>query len=113
MSASAYAAVLELPVDRSDWLRRRSRECSARAFNIAASALGLLLLSPLLLVVALAVKLTSRGPVFFRQERIGRGFRPFWIYKFRTMVPDAPRLGAAITIGEDPRVTRLGWWLRK
>src|SRR5438445_13774167 len=68
---------------------------------------------PLFVVVAILIRADSPGPVFFRQERIGRGFRPFWIYKFRTMVPDAPRLGGAITIGEDPRVTRIGWWLRK
>jgi len=77
------------------------------------SALGLLLLGPVLLLVAVAVKLSSPGPVFFRQQRVGRGFRPFLIIKFRTMVADAPRLGGPITFGDDPRITRLGYILRK
>jgi lipopolysaccharide/colanic/teichoic acid biosynthesis glycosyltransferase len=70
-------------------------------------------LSPLFLLVALLIKLDSRGPVFFRQERVGRGFRPFWIYKFRTMVKDAPRQGGPITFGEDPRITPVGRVLRR
>ncbi len=84
-----------------------------RAFDVAASALGLLLLSPFLAIVALLVKLTSRGPVFFTQERVGRGFRAFRILKFRTMVPDAPTLGPAITPEGDPRITRVGRFLRR
>lgn len=60
------------------------------------------------------MKLDSRGPVFFRQERVGRNFRPFRIFKFRTMVVDAPRLGGQITSGhEDPRITRVGRFLRR
>jgi lipopolysaccharide/colanic/teichoic acid biosynthesis glycosyltransferase len=82
-------------------------------FDIVASFLGLLLLTPLLLGVALLIKLDSRGPVFFRQERIGRGGRPFLIYKFRTMLPDALRRGGLITFGVDPRITRIGGLLRK
>lgn len=84
-----------------------------RAFDVAMSALGLLLLSPLLVLVAVLVKLTSAGPVLFKQERMGRNFRPFMIYKFRSMVPDAPARGGSITFGEDPRVTRVGRILRK
>ncbi len=84
-----------------------------RTFDIVVAFLGLLLLSPLGAVVALLIKWDSRGPVFFRQERVGRGFRPFFIYKFRTMVEDAPRRGGLITVGEDPRITRVGWYLRK
>ncbi len=84
-----------------------------RVFDIVVAAAALVVLSPLLLLAALAVKLTSPGPVFFRQQRMGRGFQPFWILKFRTMVPDAPRLGGPITCGEDPRVTRIGRILRK
>jgi lipopolysaccharide/colanic/teichoic acid biosynthesis glycosyltransferase len=83
-----------------------------RTFDILVSAAGLVLLSPVLLVVALLIKADSAGPVFFLQERMGRRFRPFHIYKFRTMVPDAPRLGKLITIGEDPRITRVGRILR-
>jgi lipopolysaccharide/colanic/teichoic acid biosynthesis glycosyltransferase len=86
---------------------------SKRIFDIALSCVGLLLLFPVLLVVALLIKLDSRGPVFFKQERIGKGFQPFLIYKFRTMVRDAPRLGGTITFGADPRITRIGMVLRK
>lgn len=84
-----------------------------RTFDFLVSLLGLVILSPLLLIAAVLIKLTSRGPIFFRQERIGRGFRPFHILKFRTMVPDAPNLGGQLTTGEDPRVTRIGYLLRK
>jgi lipopolysaccharide/colanic/teichoic acid biosynthesis glycosyltransferase len=82
-------------------------------FDIVLASLGLLCLAPLLLLVALLIKSDSTGPVFFRQERIGRGFRPFRIYKFRTMVHDAPRQGGPITFGADPRVTTVGRGLRK
>jgi len=78
-----------------------------------ASAAGLLVLSPLLLLVAVLVKASSNGPVIFAQERMGRGFRPFRIYKFRSMVQDAPNKGGEITFGGDPRITRVGWLLRK
>lgn len=84
-----------------------------RSLDLIAALLGLIVLSPLLLIVALAVKLTSRGPVFFCQERVGRGFRKFRIVKFRTMVRDAPRLGGQLTAGRDPRITLLGRFLRK
>ena len=84
-----------------------------RAFDVVGSLAGLVLLSPLLLFVAACVKLSSRGPVLFTQERIGRGLRPFFIYKFRSMVADAPCQGAWITVGEDPRITRVGAILRK
>ena len=84
-----------------------------RAFDLALASLGLLLLSPLLLLAAALIKLDSRGAVFFKQERIGRGFRPFLIYKLRTMVEHAPQLGPDITVGEDPRITRVGRLLRR
>jgi lipopolysaccharide/colanic/teichoic acid biosynthesis glycosyltransferase len=86
---------------------------SKQAFDIIVAFVGLLFLSPLLLLVALLIKIDSRGPVFFRQERIGRAFRPFLIYKFRTMVEDASRKGGSITFGRDPRITRVGRVLRK
>lgn len=73
----------------------------------------MLAVSPLLAVAALAVKLDSRGPVIFAQQRVGRNFQPFRIYKFRTMVVDADKRGAQITAGADPRITRVGRWLRK
>jgi lipopolysaccharide/colanic/teichoic acid biosynthesis glycosyltransferase len=84
-----------------------------RLFDIIGSIVGLLFLFPVLILAALLVKLDSRGPVFFRQERIGRNFKPFLIYKFRTMVQDAARAGRPITVGEDPRITRAGGFLRK
>ena len=84
-----------------------------RLFDLLGAAVALLLLSPLLLVVAVLIKLDSPGPVFFRQERVGRFGRPFRIHKFRTMVVDAPQRGLALTVGADPRITRSGRWLRR
>ena len=84
-----------------------------RLFDLIVSFIGLVLTAPLLLVLALCVKLGSPGPALFRQERMGRDFRPFRINKFRTMVVDAPKRGAQITVGEDPRITRIGRFLRK
>ena len=83
-----------------------------RAFDITIASVGLVLLSPLLIVVSLLIKLDSPGPALFRQERIGRKFRPFRIYKFRTMVQEAPGKGGMITFGGDPRITRVGRVLR-
>lgn len=84
-----------------------------RLFDIAFAALALLLLCPLLLAVALWVRLDSPGPVFFRQQRVGRGGRLFAIYKFRTMHTGAEAMGPQITVGEDARITRAGAWLRR
>jgi len=84
-----------------------------RSFDIAVSAIGLALCSPLFLVVAALIKWDSKGSVFFRQERIGKNFRPFWIYKFRSMVQDAPEKGAMISVTNDPRITWVGGVLRK
>jgi lipopolysaccharide/colanic/teichoic acid biosynthesis glycosyltransferase len=82
-----------------------------RAFDIIAAALGLLILFPILVLVALAIKLDSTGPVLFTQERVGRNFRSFRIYKFRTMAVNAR--GGALTVGADPRITRFGRLLRQ
>jgi len=60
-----------------------------------------------------AIKLDSPGPILFRQERIGRGFRPFFIFKFRTMAQHSIAKGQSIPVGDDPRITRVGWFLRK
>jgi lipopolysaccharide/colanic/teichoic acid biosynthesis glycosyltransferase len=84
-----------------------------RAFDIVGAILGLVLFSPLFVIVGLLIKLDSHGPVFFRQERMGKGFRPFLIYKFRTMVQNSPKIAAPLTIGDDPRITRIGRFLRK
>src|SRR5262245_40041226 len=72
---------------------------SKRLLDIVVAASGLLSASPLLGLIALLIKVDSRGPVFFRQERVGRGFRVFRIYKFRTMVVDAPLKGGQLTAG--------------
>ncbi|WP_287926633.1 sugar transferase [Diaphorobacter sp.] len=84
-----------------------------RLFDITFASLALLLLSPLLLAIALWVRWDSPGPVMFRQQRVGQGGRPFNIYKFRTMHPDAPVAGLQITVGQDPRITRAGVVLRR
>lgn len=81
-----------------------------RLFDIAASAIGLLLLAPVLLGIAIWIKRDSPGPVFFRQERIGRHGQPFRIYKFRSMRQD--NAGLQITVGEDARITRSGRFIR-
>lgn len=86
-------------------------EVAKRLFDLLVAACALLLLSPLLLAVAIAVKLDSPGPVFFRQQRVGRHGVPFRIHKFRTMRDGAP--GLQITVGEDPRITKVGAFLRR
>lgn len=83
-----------------------------RLFDLLGAALALLLLAPLLVLVAVAVRLDSPGPVFFRQERVGRGGKLFRIHKFRTMRVDAQALGPQVTVGRDVRITRVGHWLR-
>jgi len=84
-----------------------------RLFDVVASAIGLLVLWPVFLVIAALIKLEDGGPVFYRQERIGYKGRPFKIWKFRTMVVNADKLGKPLTVGRDPRITRVGYWLRK
>jgi lipopolysaccharide/colanic/teichoic acid biosynthesis glycosyltransferase len=86
---------------------------SKRAFDVVAAFCALILLGPLLLVIAAWVKLDSRGPVLFRQERVGRLGCRFRIHKFRTMVADAAARGPAVTAGNDLRVTRAGKLLRR
>lgn len=84
-----------------------------RLFDIAASGLGLILLSPLLLVLALAVKLGSSGPIFYRANRVGRYGKHFKLLKFRSMVINADQIGPAVTRAADPRITRVGRFLRR
>ena len=84
-----------------------------RTFDFIIALLGLLLLTPFFALVGILVKLDSPGPILFRQERVGRGFRFFTIYKFRTMIHDRPVQGGLITPGNDHRVTRVGSFLRK
>jgi lipopolysaccharide/colanic/teichoic acid biosynthesis glycosyltransferase len=90
------------------------RRHGKRVFDLALAVPGLVLLSPLLCLIAVAIKLTSRGPVFFVQERIGRDAVPFPFIKFRTMVVGAESQGAGILcLEDDPRVTRVGRYLRR
>lgn len=91
---------------------RGHRSVSKRLFDWLLSSLGLLLLAPVMLAIALLVKLDSPGPVFFRQERVGRHGVPFRIHKFRTMRHSPAAEGLQITVGEDDRITRVGRWLR-
>ena len=84
-----------------------------RCFDFVVAFCGLIFLAPLLGLVALLVKFESKGPVFFRQERIGKGFKPFKIYKIRTMVENASQHGELTTSDRDPRITRIGWLLRR
>lgn len=93
--------------------QRMTGTMAKRLFDIICSLLGLLVLSPVFMVVAVLVKLDSKGPVFFRHARIGKDFRPFRVYKFRTMREGAEQCGSSVTVGHDERVTRLGRFLRR
>ncbi len=83
-----------------------------RTFDVLLAGLGLLIMSPVMLLVSLAVKLTSHGPVFYRGKRVGRAGLPFRIFKFRSMVVDADQLGGSSTSGNDVRITTVGRFLR-
>lgn len=85
---------------------------SKRLFDVIAAGCGLLALAPLLLAIALWVRLDSPGAALFRQRRVGRHGVPFDIYKFRTMV-ERPDAGRQLTVGQDPRITRAGRFLRR
>ncbi|RJO60412.1 sugar transferase [candidate division WS5 bacterium] len=84
-----------------------------RIFDIFFSFIGLVILSPLFLLVSVFVKLDSKGPVFFRQERVGKDFKEFRIYKFRSMVNESGNEGTKVTVRGDKRVTRFGKLLRR
>ena len=93
--------------------RRRPQLAAKRAMDIVLSAAALCVLWPVLLLIALAIVVDDPGPVFYRQVRVGRGGKPFRIFKFRTMVVDADKKGLSITVGRDSRITRVGALLRK
>jgi len=84
-----------------------------RVFDFIFSALGLVILFPIFIIIALLIKIEDGGPVLFIQERIGYRGRPFFMYKFRTMVVDADKKGNLLTVGGDPRITKSGRLLRK
>lgn len=84
-----------------------------RCFDVISSLVGLILISPVFLTVPLLIKLDSKGPIFFKQWRIGKDGKQFKIYKFRTMVQDADKIGSLITAGNDQRITGIGGLLRR
>lgn len=92
---------------------KKNHELLSRSFDLFFSSLGLFILSPVFLMIAILIKLESKGPVFYCQERVGKNFRSFQIFKFRTMIQNADKKGPLITSGGDSRVTRIGRILRK
>lgn len=84
-----------------------------RIFDLFFVIPGLVILLPVFVLVAVLIKSDSKGSIFFRQERVGKTGKPFLIFKFRTMVDNAESLGAKVTVGKDPRITRSGAILRK
>jgi len=83
-----------------------------RLFDFLSALIGLIVLSPLLLITSVVIKLTSPGPVFHRGERVGLNGKVFKLYKFRTMIVNAAKMGPGITAQNDPRITRVGQLLR-
>lgn len=84
-----------------------------RLFDLVVSALLLLVISPVFLILAIAIKVDSPGPVFYRQERVTQYGKTFRIFKFRTMVSNADKVGSQVTVGNDSRITRVGKLIRK
>lgn len=84
-----------------------------RVFDIVASGFGLFVMSPVFFILAIWIKLDSKGPVFYRQVRVGRKNRDFRIFKFRSMRVGADKMGLITVGGHDPRVTRSGYFIRK
>jgi lipopolysaccharide/colanic/teichoic acid biosynthesis glycosyltransferase len=101
---------LNLDVSQNDFDLQPPR--AQRLFDLCLATLGLIVTAPLLLLIALLVRLSSKGPALFRQKRIGRFGEPFEILKFRTMVVDAEKQGMQLTVGRDARVTGIGRFLR-
>lgn len=91
----------------------KTNQVIKRIFDIIMSLIGIILLSPLFIIVSIAIKVTSPGNILFLQKRVGKNGEEFNIYKFRTMVSDAEKLGKQITVGNDSRITKVGAFLRK
>ncbi|WP_332108597.1 MULTISPECIES: sugar transferase [Anaerovoracaceae] len=94
-------------------VKKRASLIIKRIFDFVISLLMLCLLSPVFLVLAILIKLDSKGPVFYRQVRVTTGSRDFRIYKFRTMVQNADKIGSLVTAGNDARITKIGSKIRK
>jgi len=84
-----------------------------RCFDIVLASIGLILFTPLFLYIALRIYKEDKGPIFYRGERVGLRGKPFRIYKFRTMVVNAEKVGPSSTSDDDPRITKIGRFLRK
>ena len=84
-----------------------------RMFDVWMSVFLLVFLMPVILVMAVLIKLDSKGPVIFKQTRVTAGNKDFTIYKFRSMVNDAPKLGSSVTVASDMRITKVGQFMRK
>lgn len=84
-----------------------------RSFDFILSLLGIIILSPIFIIVSIIIKIDSSGPILFLQKRVGKNGEEFNIYKFRTMVNNAEKLGKQITVGKDNRITKSGRFLRK
>jgi len=84
-----------------------------RVFDLIAVILGLVVLLPVLLIISIWIKLSSKGTLFYTQKRVGKDFKEFYIYKFRSMVTDADKIGPSVTSGDDPRITKVGKFIRK
>jgi lipopolysaccharide/colanic/teichoic acid biosynthesis glycosyltransferase len=93
--------------------RKRGQLRLKRAADVAIGTVSLLLCAPVFALISAAIALDDGGPVFYRQERVGQGEKPFRILKFRTMVRDADRKGLPLTVGADARITRVGGFLRR
>jgi lipopolysaccharide/colanic/teichoic acid biosynthesis glycosyltransferase len=124
--SSVTQQLAELPLTAALPLpdRRRRRHPAKRTFDVVVGATMIAVTLPVVALIALLVKLSDGGPVFYRQRRVGRGGRPFTLVKFRTMVVGADRMldavrersvtdGLLFKVPDDPRVTRLGRWLRR
>lgn len=109
-------AFMRIPEVRSYWEilnKRRSQIVLKRIFDLIVAWILLVILAIPMLIIALWIKIDSKGPVFYRQERVTTYGRKFRIHKFRTMVTDADKIGSAVTVSNDSRITRVGAVLRK
>lgn len=102
-----------MELEQNEIYHKPMSDAIKRFFDLFVSLIAIIVLSPFFILIALLIKIGSNGPVLFKQTRIGRNELPFEIYKFRTMVVDAEKLGTQITIGKDPRITKIGHFLRK
>lgn len=84
-----------------------------RVFDIVATVVGGVLLLPIIMIISIWIKLSSKGPLFFVQTRVGKDFKPFSLYKFRSMIIDADKVGPSVTSGDDPRITKVGRIIRR